>query len=68
MLDIRIFTILIVAICFTNQLALSDEQVNYCYSTDEHAYLNAGTKTPYEFTHGLIKNSSVPSKYLRYIS
>lgn len=61
MLDIRIFTILTVAISFNNQLVLSDEQVNYCYSTDEHPYLNAGTKTPYEFTHGLIKNNSVPN-------
>ncbi|XP_076171851.1 multiple inositol polyphosphate phosphatase 1 [Ptiloglossa arizonensis] len=61
MLDIRILTILVVFVSFENQLVLSNVETNYCYSTDEHPYLNAGTKTAYHYIHGLITNTSVPN-------
>lgn len=57
---VNIFAILITLFCLTNELVLSDS--NYCYSDDEHPYLCAGTKTAYEVEHGLIKNTTLPSK------
>lgn len=57
---VNIFVILIALFCLTNELVLSDS--NYCYSDDEHPYLYAGTKTAYEVVHGLIKNTTLPSK------
>lgn len=62
MMDVKIFTILIALVCLKNQL-VSCDNANYCYSDDEHPYLLFDTKTAYEFTHGLIKNTTVPSNY-----
>ncbi|XP_053996568.1 multiple inositol polyphosphate phosphatase 1-like [Hylaeus anthracinus] len=61
MLDIRIFTILVAFVCVKGRSISSDVENNYCYPTDVHPYLNAGTKTAYHHMHGLITNTSVPS-------
>ena len=61
MMDVKIFTILIALVCLKNQLVSCDDNANYCYSDDEHPYLLFDTKTAYEFTHGLIKNTTVPN-------
>lgn len=60
MSSVKLSAILIAFLC-TNELILS-EAVKYCYSDDEHPYLQAATKTAYEFEHGIIKNTTVPSK------
>ncbi|XP_043251459.1 multiple inositol polyphosphate phosphatase 1-like [Colletes gigas] len=61
MLDIKTFTLLIVLVCFENQLVSSDAEVDYCYSTAVYPYLNAGSKTAYHYMHGLVTNTSIPN-------
>ncbi|XP_076234196.1 multiple inositol polyphosphate phosphatase 1 [Calliopsis andreniformis] len=60
MLDIRVFTILII-VCLETKLVLCDAETNYCYSDDQQPYIYANTKTAYQLNHGLIKNTSVPN-------
>ncbi|XP_012144858.2 multiple inositol polyphosphate phosphatase 1 [Megachile rotundata] len=60
-MDIKILTILITVVCLKNQLVACDDEANYCYSDDEHPYLLFDTKTAYHFSHGFIKNTTVPN-------
>lgn len=60
--DIKIFGILVLLGFLKTQLVLSDAEGDYCYSDEEHPYLLAGTKTAYQVVHGLIENTTVPSK------
>lgn len=63
MSSVKIITIFSAVICcLSNQLAFSYVIPDYCYSDDNSPYLYAGTKTGYEIEHGLIKETTVPSK------
>ncbi|KOC61016.1 Multiple inositol polyphosphate phosphatase 1 [Habropoda laboriosa] len=59
MFDVKIFAILIAIFCLNSRFVLSDDEADYCYADDEHPYLQAGTKTGYHFSHGLVKNTTV---------
>ncbi|XP_078035092.1 multiple inositol polyphosphate phosphatase 1 [Augochlora pura] len=61
MFDTTVFAILIVLVSVGDRFVSSDPGNDYCYSDDPQAYLLAGTKTAYEISHNLIRNTSVPN-------